>query len=88
MPAARNMRTNRIHDGGSRRNRAAAEVIAIGKPARKHRNICPLRQRMIRMPGMNDICTGKPKGMRDILLSVDSRKGNDGGTHQPSTSTL
>ena len=73
------MGANRIHDGCSGRNGTAAEIIAIGKAARKHDEIGTLRQVRILMPDRDGVMAGcLTEGTNNIAFAVGTRKCNDG----------
>ena len=80
--AARGMGAHRIHDRRTSGNRAAAQIVAIGKSARQHDQIGALRQIMIGMPHRRRSLAGRLRQSLDhILLAVGTGKGNDCGFH-------
>ena len=70
---------HRIHHRRARRDRAAAQIIAIGKSAGHHHEVGPLRQRGLGMPDHRGFMTRcKLQRARHIALAIDSGKDEDG----------
>ena len=80
--AARCMGPRRVHDVGATGNRAAAQIVAIGKAARQHDEVGPGRQLVVAMPDMRDAGAGLLQSLGDVAIAVGARKGDDGGFHR------
>ena len=73
---------HRVHDRRARGNRAAAQIIAIGKPAGHDHEIGALRQRGLGMPDHRRLLAGDElQRARHVALAIDSGKDENGGFH-------
>src|SRR5260370_523656 len=73
----------RIHHWRARRDRAAAQVIAIGKSAGHHHEIGTLRQRRLGVPDHRGFMTRRqPQRARHVALAIDSGKDDNDGFHR------
>src|SRR3984885_4361988 len=80
--AARRVIADRSHDRRSRRDRAAAQIIAVGESTRQDDQIDTRRQLVFGMP---DDCglgaRGLTKRARDVAFAINSRKQDDRRSH-------
>jgi hypothetical protein len=78
-PAVGRKLAHRVHHGGAGGDSAAAQVIAIGKPAGHDHQIGPFRQRGVGMPDHCRLLAGDEfERTRHIALAVDSGKDENG----------
>ena len=81
-PAPAGMGPHRIHDGGARRDGAAAQVIAIGEAAGQEHEVGAGRQARFGMPDEVRLASGhEPQGPRDVALAIDPGEQDDRGLH-------
>ena len=86
-PWSANLRTASMM-GAARRDRAAAQIIAIGEAARQHHQVGAGGQLVLGMPDHGGRAAGDQlQGARHVALAIDAGEDEDGGVH-PSTSTL
>src|SRR5262249_14880247 len=86
-PALLGMRTHRVHDWRTGRDRAAAQIVAIGEAARNHHQVGAGRQRVLRMPDHRGRATGDdPERARHVALTIDAGEDDDGGLHHEPSS--
>ncbi len=81
-PAVAREGAHRVHDRRARRDRAAAQIIAIGEAAGHHDEIGSLRQRGLGMPDHRRlVARGELQRARHVALAIDAGKDEDGGFH-------
>ena len=74
---------HRIHHWRARGDRAAAQVIAIGKSAGHHHEIGVPGERCLGVPDHRGFMTRRqPQRARHVALAIDSGKDENGGFHQ------
>jgi hypothetical protein len=77
--AIRRMLAHRVHHRGARRDRAAAQIIAIGKPAGHDHEIGAFGQLRLSMPDHRRLVAGDElERPRHVALAVDSGKDENG----------
>src|ERR1700722_12741729 len=78
-----------IHDRRARRNRAAAQVIAVGKSARHHHKIRARGQRCLGVPDHRGlVARSELQRAGHVALAIDSGKEENGGFHSKRTCFL
>ena len=82
-PPCAGMRAHRVHDRRARRDRAAAQIIAVGEAARHHHEVGARRQRGVGVPDHGGLAAGDElERARHVALAIDAGKDDDGGFHQ------
>ena len=77
------MRAHSVHDRRARRNRAAAQVVAVGEAARDHDQVGARRQRGIGVPDHRRLAPGDElERARHVSLAIDAWKYDDSRAHQ------
>ena len=83
QPAIGRELAHRIHDRRAAGNRAAAQIVAVGKPARHDDEIGARRQRGVGMPHHRRLAAGNEfERARHVALAIDAGKNEDGGFHR------
>ena len=73
---------HRVHDRRTRGNRAAAQIVAIGKAAGHDHEIGALGQRGVGVPDHRGLLArGELQRARHVALAIDSGKDENGGFH-------
>src|SRR5262249_53169617 len=86
-PTLTGMRTHRVHDRRTGRDRAAAQIVTIGEAARNDGQAGAGRQRVLRMPDHRGRAAGDdPQRARHVALAIDAGEDDDGGLHQEPSS--
>ena len=82
IAAAVGMRLDGLHDRLARRHGAAAQIVAIGKPARQHDQIGPGGQFCLLMPDHGRRLAGDPlQSGRGVAVAIGGGKNDDAGFH-------
>ena len=80
--ALRRVGADRIHDRRARRDRAAAQIIAVGEPARDHDEVGAGGQLRVGVPDHRWLhARHELERARHVALAIDAGKDEDGGFH-------
>jgi hypothetical protein len=82
MAARRREARHRAHDRRLRRDGAAAQVIAIGKPAGNPHEVEARGQVGLLVPDHLGLETGGAEGHGEITVAIRSGEDEDGGFHE------
>ena len=80
--AARRVVADRPHDRRPCRDRATAQIVAVGESARQDDQIQTRRQFVFGVPDDRGLGAGRlPKSARDVAFAINSRKEDDCRPH-------